>query len=229
MVNEQQHQWAKAHRRAWGSKADLSGLIQQKSCCSSESYFKKVSSTFLLLVLVERCQDIPMRDVFGANFAKTSQQRLHRAPLICQWQRTLIIPDLGNIWEIVFFSPGCAKNKKKTKKKNHWDNSYMMGKSWSKEDINQISEENCFFCCFVVLFLLQCMWLLISKVIPHQQTTKPWTVQALPPFPYASPSFLTYWSDVPSLIKTWPLTAECAIRAACTVTGLHEGLGMWSS
>lgn len=57
MVNEQQYQWAKAHRCAWGSKVDLSGLIQQKSCCSSESYIEKVTSTFLLLVLVERCQD----------------------------------------------------------------------------------------------------------------------------------------------------------------------------
>lgn len=111
MVNEQQHQWAKAHRRAWGSKADLRGLIQQKSCCSSESYFKKVSSTFLRLVLVERCQDIPMCDVFGADFAKTSQQRLHLS-VAKDVNRTRPGKYLRNS---LFFTWLCKKPKKRTK------------------------------------------------------------------------------------------------------------------
>lgn len=158
---------------------------------------------------------------FGAEFAKTDKQRFPASAPDLSVAKDVTLPNLGNIWEMVFFSPGCAKS---NRKKNHWDKSYKMRKSWRKEDINRILEENLFFC---FIFSACGYWFLKLFHISRQQ--KPWTLQALPPFTYASPSFLTYWSDVPSLIKTWPLAAECMVRAARTVTGLHEGLGMWSS
>lgn len=155
MVNEQQYQWAKAHRCAWGSKADLSGLIQQKSCSSSESYLEKVTSTFLLLVLVERCQDtqcMTVNCVWGWLRENKWTKAASSAPDLSM-AKDVIVPDLGNIWEIVFYSPGFAKKKKTNL--TWWE-------SHGVEAINQISGENCF----------QCIWLLISEVIPHQQTTK---------------------------------------------------------
>lgn len=57
-----------------------------------------------------------------------------------------------------------------------------------------------------------CYWFLMLFHINGKQ--KPWTVQAVPPFTSPFPSFLTYWSDVCSLIKTWPLPAGRAVRAA---------------
>lgn len=140
MVIAQQHQLA--HRRLWRSKAfwaHRKAAIAQKLLRKSHFYFLTTGSGR------EDTQCISFSWVWGR--ACKNRQRFPASAPDRSAAKDVTLPNLGNIWEIVFFSPGCAKS---NRKRSHWDKSYMMGKWWRKEDVNRVLEEKLFFVSFSV-------------------------------------------------------------------------------
>lgn len=137
---------AKAHPCMWGSRADLSGLTQQSSSCSLECYLEEVHT---------------------GSGRKVSGNIVHNNSLSMRQNKGCIegfwpgLPDPRNLKNILHFNRLCKKQ---------WDKLYMMGKSLTEEDISQISEENLFLFFFPARGSAAA--LSISKVIPHQRTTK---------------------------------------------------------